>query len=86
MRADVSVGREVTTYVKVPMSAGLRRHQWKASEISHFESHTGPSEVSASQIFYRNRGGHAPICMAFGVIYLSLYALTLGITSSGTAE
>ena len=34
-RVAVSVGREGTMYVKAPMSAGRRRHRWKASGISH---------------------------------------------------
>ena len=47
-RVDVSVGWEGTMYVKGPMSDGRRRHRWKASEISHFKSHAGPPERSAS--------------------------------------
>ena len=68
------------------MSPGRRRHRWKASEMSHLESHIGPSEGSASQIFCRNRGRHAPNCMASGAVDLLVDALTTGVTSCGAAE
>ena len=81
----MSIGRGCRTYVKAPMYAGRRRHRWKASEI-HLESHNGPSEGSASSIFCRNQGRHAPNFMALGAVYLSVDALTTGVTSSGAAE
>ena len=68
------------------MSPRRRRHRWKALEMSHLESHTGPSEGSAYQIFCRNWGRHAPNCMASGAVDLSVDALKAGVTSSGAAD
>ena len=68
------------------MSSRQRRHRWKASIMSHLESHTGPSEGSDSQIFFRNQERHDPNCMALGEVDLSVGALTAGVTSYGAAE
>ena len=68
------------------MSPGRRRHRWKALEMSHLESHNGPSEGSAYQIFYRNWGRHAPNCMALGEVDLLVDVLAVGVTSSGAVE
>ena len=67
-RIIISVGRGVTMYVKLLMSAERRRHQWKASKKSHLESHTKQSEGSGSQIFCRNQGRHSPNFMALGAV------------------
>ena len=54
--------------------------------MSHLESHTGPSEGYASQIFYRNRERHVPNYMASGAVDFLVDALTAGVTLSGAAE
>ena len=68
------------------MSARRWRHQWKASEMPHLESHTGTTEEFASKIFFKNRGRHDPNCMAFGLVNVLVDALTSGVTLSGAAE
>ena len=54
--------------------------------MSHLESHTGPSEGSASQIFCRNRGRHAPNFITSGAVDLLVDAFTEGVTLSSAAE
>ena len=58
------------------MWAARRGHRWKASEMSHLDNHTVPLAGSASQIFYRNQGRHAPNWIALGALPLSVDAFT----------
>ena len=52
---------------------------------SHLDNHTVPSAGSASQIFCRNRGRHAPNWIALGALPLSVDAFTEGVISFGAA-
>ena len=68
------------------MSPERKMHQWKVLEMSHIESHTGPSEGSVYQIFCRNQKSHAPNCIATRAVDLLVDALMAGVKSSGAAK
>ena len=53
--------------------------------MSHLDNHTVPSAGSASQIFCRNRGRHAPNWIALGALPLSVDAFTEGVIPFGAA-
>ena len=67
------------------MWAARRGHRWNAFKMSHLENHTVPSAGSASKIFLRNRGRHAPNWIALGALPLSVDALTEGVIPFGAA-
>ena len=69
-----------------PFTGASSARETLAPEMPHLESHTRPSKGSASQIFFRNQGRHAPNCMASGKVDLLVDALTVGVTLSSAPE
>ena len=53
--------------------------------MSHLDNHTVPSAGSASHIFCRNRGRHAPNWISLGALPLSVDTFTEGVIPFGSA-
>ena len=78
-----SSGANGTTYVKAPSWDNQRVQRWYASITSNFETGTGPSTRSVSQIACRIRGNNFPNWIDSGAIFISVVLLTLGVTLTG---
>ena len=68
------------------MSFGYMWQWWKASEMSHLLSNTGPSTGSASHIRWRSLGRQEPNCMASGLVEVSVVSFTDLVVVSGASE
>ena len=83
-RTEGYYGRGGTTQANFTTLEGSRLHRWKAYDISHLDSQTGPSSRLEFQIFCRRRARQAQNCIALGAVTLSVEAFTDGVAASGS--
>ena len=79
IRMEVYSGSGNTTEVNLVTSDRRRFHQWKASDMSHWDIQTGPPPVLASNLFCKRQARQVPNFIALRGAPLSMEALTDGV-------